>query len=179
MHNAEINARLAARTASLLADWAGLAPGRKVQFGHDAGLASVLMLASGSVRSETPSTDAVQKMTDNIFASLSSREDGAYLSFSTDYGPDHRLSALANECGIRASWPSKSMMSVSKVYGDGSGANSVSVSTGYRSSADIHYLTDSGWIVSHVNIPHQLHALVIKGIASGEVPDTVAIFQPF
>jgi len=152
LDNATINAHLASRAASLL--------------------------AGGAVRSETPSADIVQKMAANIFAKLAARNDGAYVSFSTDYGPEHALAALADECGIRASWPNKSRMSISKVYvSDGSGDNCVSVAMGYRAPSTHHYLTDNGWLVARVPIARQLHDLVIKGIASGEVPASVAGFE--
>lgn len=178
MSNDIINAHLAARTAMLLGEWAGLAPGRKVNNGGN-GMAAALMLLSGAVRSEKPSSSTVEKMAENILAKLRTSKDGAYLSFGVDYGPDFRLTALVDECGIRASWPNKSQMSVSKVYSDGSGANSVSVSTGYHAPTISHYLTETGWLVGGVNIPRQLHTLVIKGIAAGDVPSSVATFEPF
>ena len=178
MDNATINAHLASRTASLLADWAGLAPGRKIDASGN-GVAAALMLMSGAVRSETPSPDATQKMAASVFAKLAARDDGAYVSFSTDYGPDHSLANLADECGIRASWPNKSRMSISKVYtSDGSGDNCVAVATGYRAPTTYHYLTDNGWLVAHVPVARQLHDLVIKGIAAGDVPTSVATFEP-
>jgi hypothetical protein len=177
MHSKDINAYLASRTASLLAEWAGLAPVAKAQIGDPMGTA--LLLMSKRVRSETPSLSAVQNMESHIFAALSSHDDGAYISYNVDYGLDYMLSSLADACGIRASWPNKSSMAVSKVYRDGSGSNSVSVSTGYRAPTVTHYLTDAGWLVSHVSIPRQLHALVLKGIAAGDVPADVATFELF
>lgn len=174
---ADINARLAARTAALLAEWAGLSPAQKVRFGDP--MVSALTLMSGAVRSTSPSSDAVAKMNAYLLNALSKQNNGAYTSFSVDYGPEGNLRDLAAACGINTSWPNKSRMSVTKVYPDGSGDNSVSVSTGYHAPTITHYLTNSGWLVAHVRVDPLLHDLVIKGIASGDVPATVATFEPF
>lgn len=49
--------------------------------------------------------------------------------------------------------------------------------TGHRAPT-YHYLTDNGWLVAHVPVARQLHDLVIKGIAAGDVPTSVATFEP-
>ena len=134
---------------------------------------------SRTVRSDSPSPDAMGKMTAWIASKLGERDDGAYLSFRVDYGPEGNLRDLAAACGINTSWPNKSDLCVNKIFSDGSGANSVSVSTGYRAPTITHYLTPNGWLVGQVSIHPKLHDLVIKGIAAGEVPATVATFEPF
>lgn len=151
MKTDEINTLLATRTADLLAKWAGL---------------PVLLNAKTIVA-------YVKKILDG-------KNDGAYVSFDTDYGPGRALSDLGAACGLSPQvWPNKSMMSVHKVYTDGSGSNSVSVSTGYHGRTTTYYLTCDGWLVANVNIPPALHNVVRRACERGEVDKSIAAWEPF
>jgi hypothetical protein len=175
MTNEEINARLADRTAMLLAEWAGLTTSAKAQIGD--GMGTAFMLLAGVVKDTPPPSDARGRITAYVLNAISTKN--GYLSYDVDYSPGYALRELAEACDIRSSWPAKSHMSVSKVCSDGSGANSVSVATGYGAYDISHYLMDDGWLVARVSIPHELHALVRKGIDAGEVGANVARFEAF
>jgi len=180
MTNEEINTLLAFKAADLLAEWAGLPRGLKVKLGADAGLAAVMMLASGVVKDANVDSTQHAKIAAYVKAILDEREsDGASIYLDTDYGPGHRLRELGTACGIHGgAWPNKSMLCVNKVYGDGSGSNSVSVSTGYHGRTTNHYLTDDGWIIAGVNVDKQLHGIVRAACERGDLPADVATWVP-
>lgn len=180
MTNEEINSILASKAADLLASWAGLAPGAKVNFGANAGMAAVLMLASGAVTDANVTADTRFKMASYIKAKLDGRADGGYLCFYSDYGPGHALRELSASCGLHGGvWPNKSMLTVNKVYGDGSGSNAVTISTGYHGRTTTHYLTNDGWLVAKgVNVDKALLVVVRAACERGELADAVQ-WHPF
>lgn len=179
MTNDEINVHLANKTADLLAEWAGLPMAAKISDGRDAsaGSAICLMVLSGSVQNADVTPDSRDKLAAMVLASLNR---GEYVSYSTDYGPSRVLAELGSACGIDPrAWPSKSMMHVGRVCSDGSGTNSVSVSTGYHGRRTTYHLIDDGWIVASVSVPRELYSLVRSACERGELPATVAQWVPF
>lgn len=184
MTNDEINTHLALKTADLLAEWAGLPLGAKMKIGNgrdpNEGLAMCMMMLAGQVQDANITPDTRDKLAAQVLTCLAGKTDGAYISYGTDYGPDRGLSDLGKACGIDPrAWPNKSMMNVTKVYGDGSGSNSVTVSTGYHGRHITHYLTDDGWLVAGVNVPRQLHAVVRAACERGDLSRDVAEWVPF
>lgn len=181
MKTDEINTLLATRTADLLAKWAGLPVLSKLQVGCDAnGLGIALMAISGAVKDGDVNAKTHAAIVAYVKKILDNKNDGAYVSFDTDYGPGRALSDLGAACGLSPQvWPNKSMMSVHKVYTDGSGSNSVSVSTGYHGRTTTYYLTCDGWLVANVNIPPALHNVVRRACERGEVDKSIAAWEPF
>lgn len=180
MDTQQINTLLATRTADLLAKWAGLPILAKLQIGDVRGDGMAFMAISGMAKNGDVNASTHAAIVAYVKKILDSKDNGAYVSFGTDYGPGHALDTLGEACGIASNvWPSKSMMNVTKVYGDGSGSNSVSVSTGYHGRTTTHYLMDDGWFIANINIATCLHGVVRQACERGEIGSDIAQWVPF
>lgn len=175
----DINTLLATRAADLLAKWAGLPMASKLQIGDVNGMGVAFMAISGMAKNgdvKSPTHAAIVAYVKKI---IDRSRDGAYVTFDTDYGPGRALQELSGACGVPSNvWPAKSMMSVNKIYSDGSGSNSVSVSTGYHGRTTTHYLTDDGWLVAGTSIAPCLHDVVRRACERGELDKNVATWEP-
>lgn len=179
MNADEINTLLATRTADLLSRWAGLPVLAKLQIGDVSGDGMAYMAISGVVKNGDVNAPTHAAIVAYVKKILDRSGDGAYVTFDTDYGPGRALRDLSDACGIMDNvWPNKSMMHVNKIYSDGSGSNSVSVSTGYHGRTTTHYLTSDGWLVTGTSVAPCLHDVVRRACERGELDKNVATWEP-
>jgi len=146
---------LAARAASILAQWAGLAGPAKFNNGDPSPVGGLaMMLVAPPIDSQSKLEAAIVKIITTRDADTRKRGyrvDGLHFNVSSDYQPDHNLIELAKEAGLESvSWPWKSHLTIGMTYSDGSGSEYVRDYHSYGSRGVTYRLlpNQEGWLIT-------------------------------
>jgi hypothetical protein len=173
----------ARRAALLLADWINLGSVDKSDSGTSL-LATALLARLDAATATPPPADVVTQIAAELERQFYEQRNMAlvYVSLSTDYGPNHTLSALAETCGISSTWPIKSRLSIS--FGENHHSGRVEPPTifdsrGYGDEGSVYTLVaDRGWLVTPCPLDARFLPVVLAALDRGELAAGLAKLEP-